>query len=494
MDTPPATTMMNQRTRLIMTLACILLTGIVLSGIYLSAIAATIAQQQTQQQGELLGQQTVTMIKPALMSGDTVSLNFVLNQLVKQPSLEAIVLTDTKDRLLGRAGDIKQDNLIQQDVIIRQQDETLAILELYLNPQVIETNLNSLLIQAVILALITAIATLAGCWMTLQRRSPQPHPHPHPLAASEPPQEKTPDPDAETLSWPPSPPATETSDIINEPHNTPADHLVDLLRPDDDAPHMPGFAPFSDHKVRDESKYLPSGADEDPVIEETSLELEPRKKGTNPLFKNNQHEVQLDLYAFEQELELIVAAEEAGYLLYLDLASGHSDNLHNDELQELQEYYSRMLDMVIAIYQGDSTQLENGDLQLAFLKPHKDDSHGINAICASQLFNRLYKLFNQQRIRSFKPVLNLHMALVRGHYKKLPRMQEEARYLTHSTESNELISHTALSEAPDLKVSLLAGANIIRAEEDKVLIRSVNDNYQTLLDKQARHLLGKLLP
>ncbi|WP_428034882.1 hypothetical protein [Amphritea sp.] len=485
MDKPPRfTATINQRTRLMMTLACILLAGILLSGIYLSIVAGKIAQSETRQQGELLGQQTVTMIKPALMAGDSVSLNFVLSQLVKQPHVAAIVLTDPKERLLGRAGDIKQDNLIQQDVLIRQQDETLAILELYLNPQASKTALNSLLIQAVILALITAIITLTGCWFSLDSRTQK--------AA-----ENTPAQDPSQPTWQQSKSAADTDDIdttAEQFHDTHPEQLVDLLRPDNDAPHMPGFAPFSDHKVRDESALLLTEANEDTVVEETDLALQPRKKTPNPLFENSQHEIQLDLYAFEQELELIVAAEEAGYLLYLDLASGHSDNLHREELQELQTYYYRMLDMVIAIYQGESTRADNGDLQLAFLKPHKDDSHGINAICASQLFNRLYKLFNQQRIRSFKPVLNLHMALVRGHYKKLPRMQEEARYLTHSTDSNELITHTALSEAPDLKVSLLAGADIIRAEEDKVLVRSVNDNYQKLLDKQARHLLSKLFP
>ena len=130
------------------TLACILLAGLLLSGIYLSVVAEKIAQLQTRQQGELLGQQTVTMIKPALLSGDSVSLNYVLNQLVKQPQLDAIILTDPKDRLLGRAGDIRQDNLIQQEILIRQQNETLAILELYLNPDATKSNLNALLVQA----------------------------------------------------------------------------------------------------------------------------------------------------------------------------------------------------------------------------------------------------------------------------------------------------------------------------------------------------------
>ncbi|MBU2967562.1 hypothetical protein Q4508_10815 [Amphritea sp. 2_MG-2023] len=461
-----------------LTIAAILLAGLLLSGIYLSVVAGKIAQQQTRQQGTLLGQQTVTLIKPALMAGDSVSLNFILNQLVQQPSVDAIILTDPKDRLLGRAGDVKHDNLIHQEILIRQQKETLAILELRLNPASNKANLNAILIQAAILALITAILALLGCWFFLTRHTSFGLQDSSTTAA---PLENT------ELSLAEATPLNEEIDTASGDN----EQLVDLLRPADDAPHMPDFAPFSDHKESPPDE--PSL--ELTLIEEVDLEVEaPRAKPLNPLFANNKHEVQLDLYAFEQELELIVSADEAGYLLYLDLSSGHADNLLSEELQELQAYYYRMLDMVVTIYQGEATRLDNGDLQLAFLKPHKDDSHGINAICASQLFNRLYKLFNQQRIRSLQPVLNLHMALVRGHYQKLARMQEEARYLTHSTDSNELITHTTLSEAPDLKVSLLAGANIVRAEEDKVLIKSVNENYQKLLDKQARHLLSKLFP
>ena len=307
------------------------------------------------------------------------------------------------------------------------------------------------------------------------------------------------------------PPAV--TDLFEQPQSEPKlacivqrtqDALVDLLKPDTDTPNIPSFAPSEPLPEAQPANNPPA-----PIIEELEIPQEaniptvqPSQQENaensrpsilkNPLFDQETGEVQLDLYAFEQELEMIVNAEEAGYLLYLDLTSGHAENLSAAELEQTQDYYTRMLEMVIAIYQGEITRLSNGDLQLAFLRPNPEDAHGINAICASQLFNRLYKAFNQQRIRRMQPILNLHMAIVRGHYKKLPRLQEEARYLTRSTDSNELISHTALSEAPDLKISLLAGADIERSEEDKVLLRAVNESYQKLLDKQAQHLLKKL--
>ncbi|MCV6611791.1 MAG: hypothetical protein OIF55_13535 [Amphritea sp.] len=487
MDRPQLPRLNTQpQTRLLLLAACMLFGGLLIASLYLSFVTGRIAEQQVRDQGRLLGQQTVNLLRPALLSADPVSLNFVLNQQSGHPFIEAIILKDTKDRLLGRAGETTRDNLIQQEITISQQEQPLAYLELHLNPAPYHYQLNTLMIQALILALIVIIATLLALWQWLKRTA---------LSTTESEQDSA-------ASIPPEiiPVLTETEPEepeYNDANRQEDDLLVDLLKPADDAPEMPEFAPFSDHKEIS-IPVVPTAEEKKPVIEEISITPKPagkpESKLKNPLFENDKHEVQLDLYAFEKELELIVAADQAGYLLYLDLASGHSDNISATELEEMQEYYSRMLDMVIAIYQGEAAKISNGDLQLAFLKPHKDDSHGVNAICASQLFNRLYKLFNQQRIRQMKPVLNLHMALVRGHHKKLPRLQEEARFLTQSTDSNELITHTALSEAPDLKVSLLAGADIHRAEEDKVLIHSVNDNYQMLLDKQARHLLKKLFP
>jgi len=116
----------------------------------------------------------------------------------------------------------------------------------------------------------------------------------------------------------------------------------------------------------------------------------------------------------------------------------------------------------------------------------------VNAVCSAMLFTHLYKQYNQSQIRAFRPVMNLHMALVRGSRERVDRMQEEAHFLTRTIQSNELISHTALTEAPLLKESLLQSADIRREDEDKVLILSVSESYQALLEKQARHLLSKL--
>ncbi len=509
----------RQRPQLQLTIivaACLFL-GILLAGFYLNLVAERIAEQQTHQRGQLLAEQTGALIKPAILANDPVSLNYQLNQLVRQDYIDAISVSTPGDKLLARAGNAHRLGTLTRNITITQQGESLANLTLVLNPTEQYLQFRGLLLQALILALIIAIICVLLTWQ-LAAKLPA-----STVRESLPPEEDSRQKDAfkaqlasqsARQNTPPPPPATpEVADLFNQPgtENTeqPAppptqDALVDLLRPNTDAPNMPSFAPSDPQPDSQAESVSPA-----PIIEEleipqatnipnvqqtTPAQAENNRQSIlkNPLFDQETGEVQLDLYSFEQELEMIVNAEEAGYLLYLDLTSGHAENLSATELEQTQDYYTRMLEMVIAIYQGEITRLSNGDLQLAFLRPNPEDAHGINAICASQLFNRLYKAFNQQRIRRMQPILNLHMAIVRGHYKKLPRLQEEARYLTRSTDSNELISHTALSEAPDLKISLLAGADIERSDEDKVLLKAVNESYQKLLDKQAQHLLKKL--
>ncbi|MBQ0757535.1 MAG: hypothetical protein KBT66_14485, partial [Amphritea sp.] len=241
MDKPqPFAAFTNQRTRLILTLACILLGGLLLAGIYLSVVAGKTAQHQTQQQGELLGQQTVTLIKPALLSDDAVSLNFVLNQLVRQPYIEAIILKDSKDRLIGRAGDIKQDNLIQQEILIRQQEQTLAILELHLNPEPNQEHINGLLVQTAILALIIIILALLGCWIWLNRYPETLTPVPASVAIADDSDlvlsTSLAEPARLNLKKPLPLPTTETTTTQNTDNQDDPGMLAELLRPAEDSP------------------------------------------------------------------------------------------------------------------------------------------------------------------------------------------------------------------------------------------------------------------
>lgn len=268
--------------------------------------------------------------------------------------------------------------------------------------------------------------------------------------------------------------------------------LVELLKPEKSEPRMPRFHP---------SERQPDESDEAIAPDIDQVELEDRAADTDTRRPdlslvsglNRREEEQLGLYTLEQELELMLPAGEAGYLFLIDATSAHADNIESQERDTLMRHYRTLANSVAHIYSGRVEPLSGGDLQLFFDSPSEDDSHGINALCAATLFVYLYKQYNQYRIRQFKPVMNLHMALVRGNHDNLQRLLDEARFLTRTTQSNELISHTALTEAADLKNTLLNEADIRREDEDKVLIVRVARSYQELLEKQARHLLTKLL-
>ncbi|GAA0696141.1 hypothetical protein GCM10009104_25120 [Marinobacterium maritimum] len=281
--------------------------------------------------------------------------------------------------------------------------------------------------------------------------------------------------------------------------------LVSLLKPERSGASMPRFtprAPGADplEEDRDEAMVpdLGSATDNFTFDEQGPTERGPTERGPtntadsrpNPLQLSD--EEQLGLYSFEHELELMLTPEEAGYLLLIDTRSAHSDNVDEEERAQLLRNYRTLANSAARIYSGTISALKDGNLRILFTDGDDKDSHGINALCCAMLFTYLYKQYNQQQIRAFQPVMNLHMALVRGAGERVDRMQEEAHFLTRTTQSNELISHTALTEAPLLKEMLLQKADIRREDEDKVLILNISDAYQTLLEKQARHLLSKL--
>lgn len=269
--------------------------------------------------------------------------------------------------------------------------------------------------------------------------------------------------------------------------------LVSLLRPDQHDRSMPQFQPSAPDTERSDLTKTP------PDFEETTpgpgLQQSPPEPGTsqkpNPLTAERNHEEQLSLYTMEHELELALSPEQAGYCLYID-TSAHAGNVEETERQQLLRVYARLAGQTAALYNGNIAELTNGDIFVRFDRTLPDDSHGINALCASALFNLLYKGFNQSRIRAFKPALNLRMSLARGHQAKDQLLLEEARFLTHTTQSNDLISHTALTEASILKEKLLYQADIRREDEDKVLIISLTEKVQQLLLKQRDQLLAKL--
>jgi hypothetical protein len=271
---------------------------------------------------------------------------------------------------------------------------------------------------------------------------------------------------------------------VNETDNDEID-LVDLLKPERREPSVPPFKPLSKEPELDR---------EEPSIETLMFDTTPEsKEPTKKLARKLPiiNEEQLDLYTIEQELDLLTPASEAAYVVLIDFTSPHSALISNQEQLQIKRTYRTLANSVANIYEGEVSALGE-DILIQFDDASDDDEHGVNASCAAMLFAQLARSYNRSRQDQQEPVLNVHTAIVRGQQGRQERMADEARFLTRSTKTDRLISHTALSEAPDLKRGVLSTAEIKREDEDKVLILSLSRSYQELLEKQGRYLLAKL--
>lgn len=510
--------------RVLLSVALILLLSLSLGGVLTYLRSQELAQQQASETGLVFGRSSSILIQPLILADDRISLNFLFNELTAHPLINGLRLTAPDETLIALAGEPKGRS---HSLELVQGDEVIGKLTCWTNPEPFVRQLHQQLLE--IALLVGGSLLLATLLLVFSLRRPEDAAAGTPRNIAEPdtpasdpnsgnrdripplnpedmdPPAEAPQPEPEAAAADSSPsaageeaprpaaqhaPAAAGADAAREPRLD-MDELVSLLKPEQETARMPSFTPpaSAEDRVADGDAALV------PDTEELTLEEHDSKEDTatshpNPLELGN--EEQLGLYTFEHELELMLTPEEAGYLLLIDTRSAHSDNVDEDERTALLKNYRILANSVARIYGGHIEALEDGNLRLLFTAADEKDSHGVNALCSAMLFTNLYKQYNQSQIRAFRPVMNLHMALVRGALERVDRMQEEAHFLTRTTQSNELISHTALTEAPLLKESLLQNADIRREDEDKVLILGISESYQALLEKQARHLLSKL--
>jgi hypothetical protein len=265
--------------------------------------------------------------------------------------------------------------------------------------------------------------------------------------------------------------------------------LVSLLKPDSQQ-RMPHFKPYSnptDDSVKQPVQTTLSEIELTESIPDNTEKSFPTFS-ENPLLRPHLHEQQLDLYSLEHQTELSLKAADAAYLLFIDCSSNRAPIENPEEHNHLLTQYRRLINLVINIYGGNLELLASGDIRVMFDDQDINDNHGVQALCAAKLFNQLYKYYNHRQITRMQPTLNIQLSLVRGNRAKIELLREEAHFLTCTTVSNELISHTPLSEVQALKETLLDNAQTERQDEDKILILSLNASYQELLERQARHL------
>ncbi len=504
-----------------------------LSAIYHYLASSRQAEADTLLMGSQLSTQSEVLIRPLVLSSDRVSLNYLLNALTQLEHIAGIEVKDAKGFVIARSG---HTSSLKLQTRLQLQEQIIGSSTLWLDSKPARQHLYTQIWPIAAIALLTIIVALLTLWVgcgqvananaesnpdddhakDTQGTTDTPVTEHAPLsespgenfsealAANLPPEHK-PHPNTDTVSE--SSPvksatlaaSTKENSTLNENKDVlQTSSLVDLLKPEQsEAPSMPKFEhqPHNLH-AEETAESEPDGqlVIQEEAITEPLTASTPESNTENPLFKALQErdEVQLGLYSFEHELELILAPQDAIYIFYIDSQTASSENLPPDERTTLLNVYHHLAKQVAHIYNGSVALQDNSDIVLSFAQRDANDSHGVNAICAAILFNLLYKGFNQSRIRGFHPVLSLQMSLTRGHYNKFDMIKEEAHFLTRTTSSNEVISHTALTEAPKLKEIMLGSADIRREDEDKVFLLKVTPKHQILLQKQANHLLSRI--
>lgn len=470
-------------------IALVFATGLLLAGAYLWSASARLAKAEVAELGHTLAKQTTFLLRPLLLADDRISINYLLQELQAADYVAGLQLTDRQGNVVGRSG-AEEGVQIQRRMV--QSEREIATLTLWLNPAPLHSTLHQLLLICLLIALIIFTAAL----MVLRYKTALDQP-----ALHESPPADRPEPIFDATSAPAQPDADNDYEPSYDSDRTETDTGTASTAEPEAAP--PATPPLVTPELTASSAAPPqpdAGAPaqfpplrptltvyENPASAETSSATVPDADNAR-----GRDEVQLDLYSFEHEMELLLTPEDAGYLLYIDTTTAHTEYADSELRADLLHTYQQLANQVAHIYSGEMIQLANGDMQILFATPQERDAHGVNAVCAGLLFTLLYRGYNKTRIGQFLPVLNFHTALVRGRHDKLALMLEEARFLTRTTQSNELISHTALTEAPDIKATLLKEADIRREDEDKVLIHKVKKRYQELFEKQANHLLIKL--
>jgi len=502
--------------KLVMLTAIIMFLCIFSSSVFLYAFTQNQARSNTQEQVSILTKQAQVTLKPMLLVKDTLSMNFYLKTLSQANFVSGATLVDSKENTIARAG--TPNNTVQKLALFSNQIR-IGELTLFINEQHSSQFFNRLLGLFALLAgacsIITLIAIAFFAKKIMRQFSQQYKPlleHRFSLELSQAQTSKeqplaqdkevpaTPTGDASTASSvslaivdleKSSLASVQDNTIGKSPDSSENKALVSLLKPDAQE-RMPHFKPFSNQED-DSIKQVKKTQTDQPEIEltESILPVEAPaapKSSDNPLFRPHPHEEQLDLYSLEHQTELNLNALDAAYVLFIDCSSGRAPIENPQEHKTLLSQYRRLITLVVGIYGGHVELLANGDIRVMFDQASSDDSHGINALCAAKLFNQLYKYYNHRQITRMQPTLNIQISLVRGNKEKIELLREESHFLTRTTQSNELISHTPLSEVPALKKTLLANAQTERQEEDKILILSLNAKHQELLEKQARHL------
>lgn len=471
---------MTITTQLWLSVTLALVLGLALTTFAFNADQRGFTEQQLNTLGRIITHQTAASSAPLLLAGDQLSLTINLQQLTDLPQIEGAEILSTDGKTLVQVG---QPSELAQQQPIMSEATALGSLRIYLNPLTTEYRLLQSLpysLAASILTLLLIVAAIRQFNRRLNRSllatSQQPEPNPSDQAREVDTYTHTQTQTQQTLVDPlagpadnehPDPPtqpvaaydSTQISqDPVDEPSLVTTDNNTDTNtynNTDNNADEMP------DHPALAEDLTAPA------PLPEASLPDSPDTTPATP----------------------VSASSQQDYLLYANHHVGGSDTLTSTERQQLLVRYRKSLEQVARLYKGELREDPLGNWCVRFSPRSNDHSHGINALCAAQLFNALYRGINTQAIRSFSPALNIKLVLLCGAPGSFDTLAEDALLLSDRVQANDLITHQMLYQTQALQDRLLGNAQYRKHDDDTYLISALNSDYQTLIDRQAEHFL-----
>ncbi|MGB0663516.1 MAG: hypothetical protein ACPGMR_06980 [Pontibacterium sp.] len=407
------------------------------------------------------------VIRPMVAAKDWTSISVIFNDLISSPFLSGIELLSPAGDSLVKAGNSVSDT--QYQLPLSFQSQPLGTLALSIDTQYSQKQLLRLLMLAMAmtlaaLAALLYVAALASRKQSIALQSLQNQLDD--VLQSSPPY-------AEPVAPQTPAPARQHTETIQAQHSMSTESPAELqslteLSPDE------LLGPLSEEAAGED---ITTAASQNNNAPATDL----------PQSDTDRPQESLSGYSFDAQMDQILPEEQALYLLYIDPLSGHANYLEDDEREQRLSNYQGIAQKVAQSYQTQLNTLEEGGFVMAF-KANEKGTQGIDAICAALTFTLTMKAVNKALISKMSPVLNVRIALVRGTEARPKSLLDEAKYLTRHTESNELISHTALTEVPFIQDTVLTGAKLRRAEEDKVEILGIEAKKQALFEAQAQQL------
>ena len=501
-------------------------------------------KQHVTSSSNAIAQGASILLAPLTANEDRVSINYILNEITQHPYIKGMRITDTQESVLGLSGNqqgaLSSINLSRNDEFLGKLDiwsdetELLTLLDrqrsvmalgagitllvvlifllVFLRPRTISQDStkkahdnnedNSNLKKSKVRIDDDSLPNIASSAITKPAHTPV-----KPIITETQEQEADTSIEIEHTEDESNQPKLiaqrdSTADLQFAPINLSAAEvnlndyeLVSLLRPERDNHQIPKFNPSATNNKTDERDL--DKFDHTPLIELEELDSNPEPDPLNKQISNSllsaldDNTIPTHLFTFEQELEMALPAAEASYLLLITPSKDESF-IDEDEYQNLLDTYNNLAKSVSTTYSGRIDNTDKTSIKIFFDRPKEDDSHGVNAVCAAMLFICICEKYNHARSNLFQPTLKFHSSLVRGNSRNLDLLVNEAKFLIASSQPDELISHTPLTESVPLKDTLLKDAQIRREGEDRVTLLQISQSYHELFEKQSKHILNQL--